>query len=233
MHRYAASRLTQAVLALAVVTMAIILAGGTALAADAPLVVRDDFENGAGRWQPMDANSWKILSTPRGNVYSLFKNSDYKPPYRSPVNIALLKDVIVGDFVLEIDLQSTVKDYDHRSMVLVFGYQDPAHFYYVHFGKKTDNHANQIFIVNGDARTKISTETTAGTRWDDQWHKVKIVREVSNGDTEVFFDNMRRSVMEAVDDTFAWGQIGIGAFDDLGNFDNLTLRGKPAKAPAR
>jgi hypothetical protein len=205
----------------------------TALAADAPLVVRDDFENGAGRWQPMDPQSWKILSTPRGNVYSLFKNSDYKPPYRSPVNIALLKDVVVGDFVLEVDLQSTVKDYDHRSMVLVFGYQDPAHFYYVHFGKKTDSHANQVFIVNGDARTKISTETTPGTAWDDEWHKVKIDRDVSNGDTEIFFDNMKRPVMEAVDDTFTWGQIGIGAFDDLGNFDNLTLRGKPVKASTR
>ena len=25
--------------------------------------------------------------------------------------------------------------------------------------------------------------------------------------------------MTAVDKTFAWGQIGLGAFDDLGNFD--------------
>ena len=32
--------------------------------------------------------------------------------------------------------------------------------------------------------------------------------------------------MEAIDDTFTWGQIGIGAFDDLGNFDNIVLRGK-------
>ncbi len=231
MHRHAAIRSAHALLVFAVMSIAGL--SSTALAADAPLVVRDDFENGVGRWQPMDAQSWKILSTPRGNVYSLFQQSAYKPPYRSPVNIALFKDVVVGDFVLEIDLQSTVKDYDHRSMVLVFGYQDPAHFYYVHFGKKTDNHANQVFIVNGDARTKISTETTAGTAWDDAWHKVKIDRDVSNGDTEIFFDNMKRPVMEAVDDTFTWGQIGIGAFDDLGNFDNLTLRGKPAKAPAQ
>lgn len=204
-----------------------------ACAADLPLLVREDFENGADRWQPFDRASWKISETPRGRIYSLVADSSYKPPYRSPVNIALLKDVVVGSFVLEAELQSTVKDYDHRSMVLVFGYQDPAHFYYVHFGKKTDDHANQIFIVNGAAREKISTETTPGTRWDDAWHKVKIVRDASDGSVEVFFDDMRRAVMEAIDDTFAWGQIGIGAFDDLGNFDNLVLRGKPAKAQAR
>jgi hypothetical protein len=197
-----------------------------ARAADLPLVVRDDFENGADRWQPMDGQSWKIIQTPRGKVYSLFAQSNYKPPYRSAVNIALLKDIVVGDFVLEVELQSTVKDYDHRSMVLVFGYQDPAHFYYVHFGKKTDDHANQIFIVDGAARAKISTETTVGTRWDDAWHKVKIARDATHGDIEVYFDDMRRAVMEAIDDTFAWGQVGIGAFDDLGNFDNFLLRGK-------
>ena len=80
--------------------------------------------------------------------------------------------MVVGDFVLEVELQSTVKDYDHRSMVLVFGYQDPAHFYYVHFGKKTDDHANQIFIVNGAPRdedldqdhARHAPGTTPGTR---------------------------------------------------------------------
>ena len=74
-------------------------------------------------------------------------------------------------------------------------------------------------------RAKISTETTPGTRWDDAWHKVRVVRDVGNGDVEVFFDDLKRSVMEANDDTFTWGQIGIGAFDDLGNFDNIVLRG--------
>ena len=117
-------------------------------AEELPELVREDFDNGAARWRPTDPKSWKVLQTPEGKVYSLFADSKYEPPHRSPVNIAILEDTIVGDFVLEAKLQSTVEDYNHRSMVLVFGYQDPAHFYYVHFGKKTDDHANQIFIVN-------------------------------------------------------------------------------------
>jgi len=219
------------------VVAAVLLAassGSRALvAAELPVVLEEDFENGADRWQPFDPQSWKILATPQGNVYSLFADSKYQPPYRSPVNVALLKDIAVGDFVLECNLQSTVKDYDHRSLVLVFGYQDPAHFYYVHFGKKTDNHANQIFIVNGAPRLKISTETTPGTKWDDDWHRVKIAHDTSDGTIEVFFDNMKRPVMEAIDETFRWGQIGLGAFDDLGNFDNIVLRGQVVKKPSR
>ncbi len=210
-----------------------LVAAGPALAAELPLLLTEDFDNGAARWQPFDGQAWRVVDTPRGKVYSLFQQSQYKPPYRSPVNIALLKDVIVGDFVLDVELQSTVKDYDHRSMVLVFGYQDPAHYYYVHFGKKTDDHANQIFIVNGAPRAKISTETTPGTRWDDAWHKVRIARSAGDGDVEVFFDDMKRAAMEASDDTFASGQIGIGAFDDLGNFDNIVLRGTMKKAGGR
>jgi len=209
------------------------LASHVTHAAELPLLVKEDFESGAARWQPTDPAAWKIAESPRGKIYSLVQQSKYEPPFRSPLNIALLKDVIVGDFELEVELQSTTKEYNHRDMVLVFGYQDPAHFYYVHFGRRTDNNANQVFIVNGAARRKISTETTAGTPWDDAWHKVKIARDTSNGDIEVYFDNQKRTVMEAVDDTFTWGQVGIGSFDDLGNYDNVILRGKVVPRAAR
>jgi hypothetical protein len=209
----------------AIAVMLTALFCATAARAELPILVDEDFEAGSDRWQPVDAQSWKIVKTPQGNVYSLFKNSKYQPPYRSPVNIALLKDVVVSDFVLDLRLQSTVKDYNHRSMVVLFGYQDPAHFYYVHFGKRTDDHANQIFIVDGAPRLKISTRTTPGTAWDDAWHRVKIVRAVADGKIDVYFDDIDNPVMTAVDKTFTWGQIGIGAFDDLGNFDQIVLRG--------
>ncbi|MEX0977752.1 MAG: hypothetical protein WDZ48_02810 [Pirellulales bacterium] len=217
-------RLCHAALAVAIQTFACGLAR-----AELPVLLSEDFENGAARWQPTDARAWKIAETPSGNVYSLFQQSDYKPPFRSPVNIAVLKDVIVGDFELSAHLQSTVKDYAHRSMVMVFGYQDPAHYYYVHFGKRTDDHANQIFIVNGAPRLKISTRTTPGTAWDDAWHQVKIVRTAGDGKIDVYFDDLQSPVMTAVDKTFAWGQIGIGAFDDLGNFDHIELAGQVVK----
>jgi hypothetical protein len=191
-----------------------------------PIVVNEDFESGAGRWKPMDERAWKVTETSAGKVYSLFKQSEYKPPYRSPVNISLLDGVVVGDFVLECRLQSAVKDYAHRSMVVVFGYQNPAHFYYVHFGKRTDDHANQIFIVDGAPRVKISTRTTPGTPWDDAWHRVKIVRTVADGQIAVYFDDLEKPAMTAADKTFAWGQIGVGAFDDLGNIDDVVLRGQ-------
>ena len=195
--------------------------------AQSPLLFEDDFEKGADRWHPTDAAAWKL--TPgregHGQAYSLFQQSKYKPPHRSPFNISLVKDVQVTDFKLEADVLSTAREYDHRSMTMIFGYQDPAHFYYVHFGKKTDDHANQIFIVNDAPRVKISTKTTPGTNWDDHWHHVKIERNTATGDIKIYFDDMKEPVMTAVDKTFTWGQVGLGSFDDVGNWDDVKLWG--------
>jgi hypothetical protein len=200
-------------------------------AAELPLIFRDNFENGAANWEPTDARAWKVIDTPMGKAYSQFQQSKYQPPHRSPFNIALRKDVVVSDFVLEARVQTTARDYPHRDMCLFFGYQDAAHFYYVHLGQKTDDHANQIFIVDGAPRAKISTKTTPGTPWDSKWHNVKIVRNVATGAIEVYFDDMKVPAMMATDKHFVWGRVGLGSFDDTGNWQDIRLHGTKVTKP--
>jgi hypothetical protein len=195
-------------------------------AAELPIVFQDDFDRGADRWEPQDPAQWEVKKTDSGTVYSQFKKqSNFKPPHRSPFNIAVQKDVNVGDMEFTGRVRSTHPDYGHRDAVVVFGYQDPAHFYYVHLGKKTDDHANQIFIVNRADRTKISITTTPGTDWTDNWHTVKVVRKPSDGTIEIYFDDLQKPVMTASDKTFAYGRIGVGTFDDTADWDDITLRG--------
>jgi hypothetical protein len=196
-----------------------------------PLVFSDQFDQGAGHWQPTDPAAWKVIDTPQGKAYSLFKQSKYKPPHRSPFNFSLVKDVVVSDFVLEAKVQTTARDYPHRDMCIIFGYQDPAHFYYAHLGQRTDDHANQVFIVNKADRTKISTETTAGTKWDSAWHPVKVVRTVATGAIAVYFDDLKNPAMTATDKTFTWGQVGLGSFDDTGNWADVKLFGTKVARP--
>jgi hypothetical protein len=190
------------------------------------LLVHEDFESGdVSRWAPADPKAWKLVEQGGNKVFQQFAQSKVENPVRSPFNRCILKDVTVGDCVLDVKLQSTARDYPHRSLCLFFGFQDPSHMYYVHFGQKTDDHANQVFIVNDEPRKKISTKTTPGTPWDDQWHHARIVRDVVSGKIEVYFDDMETPVMTAVDKTFTWGRVGIGSFDDTGNFDDVLVYG--------
>jgi hypothetical protein len=190
-----------------------------------PVVFSEDFAKGAKRWQPTDPAAWKVEMKDKGFAYHQFKNSNYKPPHRSPLNFSLVKDLFLSDFIFEGKALSTGKDGPHRDMCLFFGYQDHAHFYYVHIAKKADDHANQIFIVNGADRVKISTKSSEGTPWDDKWHHIKIVRTVADGKIDIYFDDMKTPIMTAMDKTFTWGQVGVGSFDDSGYWQDIKLRG--------
>ncbi len=201
--------------------------------ADLPLVVEDDFEHGLDRWQttdPPDAEPvWKIMEAgaPGNHVLRVTGPSQYEPPHRSPLSIAWLKDVELGDFVLTARVQNTnPSGGPHRDLCLFWGRQDPAHFYYVHLGAKPDPHACQVFIVDDAPRTMITDEGAKGTPWTDGWHDVKVVRRIGDGTIEVYFDDMTKPLMTARDKTFTWGQVGIGTFDDNGNFDDVVLRGE-------
>ncbi|MEX0641400.1 MAG: hypothetical protein WD468_01800 [Pirellulales bacterium] len=201
-----------------------------------PMLMKENFENGMDRWETTDpdpaASVWKIIQPggPGNHVLRVTAGSTYRPKYRSPYSIALLKDVSVGDFILKARVQSTnTKAGGHRDLCIFWGYQDPNHFYYVHLGAKADPHACQIFIVNDAPRKMITVDQAEGTPWDDDWHNVKVVRRVADGTMEVYFDDMKKPFMTARDKTFLEGRIGVGTFDDNGNFDNIVLQGELSK----
>jgi hypothetical protein len=213
---------------IALITGAVITQQATA--GELPLVLDETFADGAERWQPADDAAWETATVDGKSLFRLTGKNDFEPPHRSPHNIALLKDIVVGDFELTARVRSTIPDYGHRDVCLLFGYQDPANYYYVHYGKKTDDHANQIFIVHDAPRIKISTKTTPGTPWDDEWHTLRVVRDTAAGTIAIYYDDMDEPVMTASDTTFTSGQIGIGSFDDTADWDQITLRGDVVKA---
>ena len=129
-------------------------------------------------------------------------------------------------FTLDLELLTTNSFYNHRDLCLFFGYQDPAHFYYVHLGQTADAHANSVFLVDNAARISIAQYRTDGTPWDDQWHSVRLMRDANTGRIEVYFDDRTTPVMTAWNDRFRWGRFGVGSFDDKGQFDDLQLQGR-------
>jgi acetyl esterase/lipase len=188
-----------------------------------PLLVQEDFEKDFSRWETTDAASWERLD--RGGNHSFGNNkriSNYQPKVRSPHNIALLRDVKVGDFTLVFKVRSTQDTGGHRDCCIFFGHQDSEHFYYIHLGAKPDPASGQVMIVNGEPRKPI-TENKKEVPWDDKWHTVKVVRNLASGSIEVYFDDMKTPHMTANDKTFSAGRIGIGSFDDMNEFDDIRL----------
>ena len=190
-----------------------------ATAAPAAVTITDDFEQGFTRWQPTAPENWKLSEDHGGRVLDLFdKTARTSPPHRSPFNFVLLQNQSFGDVSITASVQTTTQAYGHRDTVVIFGYQDPAHFYYV-------------LIVNDAPRTKISTLETTGIPWrENVWHTLRVTRTAADGMIRVFFDDMHTAIMEAKDTTFGPGQVGFGSFDDTARFDDIIITGTPATA---
>jgi hypothetical protein len=140
------------------------------------------------------------------------------------VNIARLAGKTFGDVIIEADCQQTGREYGHRDMVFVYGYQSPSQFYYTHIATAADDHAHNSFIVNNAARVKFAKSTTKGVDWGlNMWRKVRIERKASDGTVRVFFEDMKEPIMVAEDKTFGPGEIGFGSFDDTGKITNIRV----------
>ncbi|MEY2410441.1 MAG: hypothetical protein QOF48_3111 [Verrucomicrobiota bacterium] len=176
-----------------------------------------------------DPKAWRFARDGANGSLELHGKSSYNPKDRSPFNIALVADKMFADFVLELDLQSTVKPYAHQDMCVYFGFEATNRFYYVHIAVKPDpikaeSHAHDIFIVNDAPRLAIAKEVSTGVTWgENQWHKVRIERRVTEGSIKVYFDDMNKPIMQGEDKTFGPGLIGFGSFDDKGKIDNVRI----------
>lgn len=238
----------RSLLTAAVVVLAPVYARAQAPAVEAPsvppaapvpagwkLVLEEHFDTAEAlrRFVFTDPGAWKFSADGQTHALELVRQSKYEPPVRSPLNIALLAESVVGDFLLEADLVQTGREYGHRDMCLFFGVQDPAHFYYVHLATQADDHAHNVFLVNGVPRVKITQPATPGVHWGlGLWHKIRLERRLAEGTIKVFFDDLTKPVMIATDKTFGPGWIGFGSFDDTGKLDNVRLWA-PTPATAR
>lgn len=173
-----------------------------------------------------DPDAWKIAETNDQRALALTRQSKYQPAVRSPVNIALIADKVFTDFVLEVDLIQTGREYGHRDMCLFYGVRNPTNFYYTHIATAADPNAHNVFIVKNAPRKNFAKETTKGVNWGlNVWHKVRLERDTKSGVIRVYFDDFSKPIMVAEDKNFTSGYIGFGSFDDTGMIDNIRIWG--------
>lgn len=174
----------------------------------------------AARWEFTDAAAFRWLAD-GGECLELHGASGYRPPHRSPLALALLREPEFGDGVLRVQARQTGREYPHRDLVIVFGWRDPAHFAYAHLASAADANAHHVMLVDGADRRPVTTARTAGVAWGDGWHDLELRR--AGARVEVSFDG----VVVLAAEVPPWrGQIGLGSFDDTGLFRDLRVTGR-------
>ena len=120
-----------------------------------------------------------------------------------------------------------------RDVVLIFGYVDSTHFYYVHVSSDSDdNFHNIIMRVDGDTRQTIDQQDQPEARLTDDWHDLKVEHD-TNGSIRIFVDDMTTPLMTAQDTTYPSGAVGFGCFDDRALFDDVVISGEAsARTPS-
>ena len=183
----------------------------------------EGFSQAAGlrAWEMPFPEDWALRS--EGPVSYLHMNRPREPGVpRRPLQFALLKNVDAGNFTLDVQVRRA-----QGSMIIVFDYVDTLHFYYVHLsmdpGVKQPVH-NGIFVVDAAARRRLAGLDAAPTLPDLAWHDVRIVRDVPSGSIQVFLDKETTPRFKTVDRTFIHGQVGLGSFDETGDFARFRLQ---------
>jgi hypothetical protein len=177
-------------------------------------------------WAFGDPAAWSWSKDGGTDVLTLKQPSKFKPGVRSPFNLAWLKTADWASFTLTVEARLTKFDDGNNDLCLAFARQDDTRFYYAHLGEKADEVHHQLHLVDHADRKSVTATRSTGTPWKPgTWHKLKLTHDSATGAIAVYFDDLQKPVLTAQDKTLNHGWIGLGSFDDLGEFRNLVIEG--------
>ncbi|MBL8241934.1 MAG: hypothetical protein JNM66_31205 [Bryobacterales bacterium] len=161
------------------------------------------------------AADWKASAE---TLELVVKRPQEKP--RRPKQFALLEEGPFTALTLEVEVKR-----NQTSLILVYAFQDDAHFNYVHLSvddpAKVPAH-NGVFHVFGGDRVRISsTAGGAGALPSTEWTKVKLVWD---GKQVVCHANGKTAeALRGVDLSLQKGRVGLGSFFESASFRNLRI----------
>jgi len=182
-----------------------------------------DFQNETlSRWILPKPADW-VIAHESTNKFLRLRTAGAIGKPRRPIQYAILKDLCLSDFDLRVKVRRTGK-----SMMIAFGYQDTLHFYYAHISSDHGDHAvhNGLFKVDGGERFRIAGQGSAPVLPDQAWREVRLLRRVASGEMLLFAGGDPQPRFAHTDTAFRYGRIGLGSFNETGDFDDFRLEGE-------
>lgn len=205
-------------------TLMVVCLTVAAAAAQTEVVLRPALTGPAdlNAWTPDGSGTWDI----RDGMLLLTKAGVPAGPIRRPAGTIVLNSEPLGRLTFDVDLRSLEPvTLAVRDVNLIVDWQSSSRFYYVHLAAKVDDVHNGIFLVNDADRKRLDRPTSTPQLKDQAWHHVRLEREPASGRIAVFVDGAPTPALEATDTTLTSGRVGLGSFDETGQFRNIVVRG--------
>lgn len=188
-------------------------------------VAADSFDVFGYTWTVPSSTDWKIENESNSPVLRLLVGKEPLPGPRRPYQFAIASTPRFENVEVTADLRPT-----KRSLIIVFAYHDPEHFDYAHLStdaaEKQSVH-NGVFHVYGGERVRISNEIgPAAFPAVDRWYRVKLKYDAKTGEINVSVDGHPVPALHAFDLSLGAGQVGIGSFNETGDFKNVKITGR-------
>jgi hypothetical protein len=174
------------------------------------------------KWDLDGSGEWRI----DGGKLIISKAGVPSGPIRRPAALAILKTKSLRQATIEAELLSTAApDVGRRDLDVIVGYESPTRFYYIHLSATSDDVHNGIFLVNNTDRKRIDSVTGKPLLTKFTWRRFRVERDGQSGRIAVFADGSRTPVLHATDTTIVRGRVGVGSFDDTGEFRSIVVKG--------
>jgi hypothetical protein len=173
-------------------------------------------------WDVPNASDWKIESQNGSPVLELITPRNPLPGPVRPIEFALAQTKDLRRVKIELDMRPRA-----LSLIIVFAYRDPAHFDYAHLSTDTatkQSHHNGIFHVFDGERVRISPVAgRAAFPQTNHWYHVVFNYDGNKGSVDVSVDGADIPALHAVDLSLSGGRVGLGSFDEVGDFRNVEI----------
>jgi hypothetical protein len=119
---------------------------------------------------------------------------------------------------------------NQRSVIIVYAWQDASHYNYAHISEdaaaKQPVH-NGMFHIFGGERVRISALDGPGSLPSQEWTPVKLFFDGDSGRCYVEVNGKRNPSLDAYDLSLRYGRVGLGSFDETGDFRKVVITGEP------